>query len=70
MVRFELNLRNDQLLACYKELEQIEYEFELRYGIFTHSTTYAEILTYDNGQKEIENVLNKYGIKYDLERVL
>lgn len=70
MVRFEFSMKKGQVLGVYDGLDSVEHKFELRYGVFHQGSTFAEIITSDDGQNEIEAVLNEFGIKYELERVL
>lgn len=70
MVRFEFNLRKSQVIDVYESLDSVEHKFELRCGVFRQGITFAEIITSGEGQNEIKAVLEKYGIKYELERVL
>lgn len=70
MVRFEFNFKKSQVTDVYESLENVSYKFELRYGVFRQGTAFAEIITSDEGQNEIKAVLEKHGIKYELERVL
>jgi len=70
MVRFEFVFKKDCVTNCYAELERLEHEFELRYGAFHNGSTRAEIITSDEGKGDIEAVLTKFGINYELERVL
>lgn len=70
MVRFDFNIKRVQVFDIYDALEEVEQKNELRYGVFHQGTAFAEIITSDEGQNEIEAVLSKFGIKYGLERVL
>ncbi len=70
MVRFEFNFKKSQVTDVYESLENVSHKFELRYGVFRQGTAFAEIITSDEGQNEIKAVLEKHGIKYELERVL
>ena len=70
MLRFEFNIKRGQVLDIYECLDQVEHDFELRYGVFYRGCTFAEIVVLDEGQNEIEAVLNKFGIKYEWERIL
>lgn len=70
MVRFDFNIKRVQVFDIYDALEEVEQKHELRYGVFHQGTAFAEIITSDEGQNEIEAVLSKLGIKYGLERVL
>ena len=70
MVRFEFNFRKWQVIDVYESLDNVEHEFELRYGVFRQGVAFAEIITSDEGQNDIKAVLEEYGIKYELERVL
>lgn len=70
MVRFEFVIKKGQVLDIYECLDKVEHRFELRYGVFHEGATFAEIVTLDEGKSEIGAVLDKFGIKYGLERVL
>lgn len=70
MVRFEFSMKKSQVLDIYDGLDNVEHKFELRYGVFHQGATFAEIITSDDGQSDIEAVLDKFGIKHELERVL
>ena len=70
MVRFEFNIRKVQVQDIYEALDKVRQKFELRYGVFHQGTTFAEIVTSGEGQNEIEAVLKRFGIRYELERVL
>ncbi len=66
MVRIEFNIRKAQVQDIYDALDSVEHQFEMRYGVFRQGSTFAEIITSDEGQNEIKAVLNKFGIKYEL----
>ena len=70
MVRFEFNIKKSQVLSIHECLDRVEHKFELRYGVFRQGSTFAEVITSDEGKNEIEAVLDNFGIKYELDRVL
>lgn len=70
MVRFEFTFKKGQVFDIYDGLDNVEHPFELRYGVFRQGSAFAEIISSDEGQDEIQAVLCKYGIRYELERVL
>ena len=69
MVRFEFIIKKCQVQDIYDALDMVETKFELQYGVFHKGSTFAEIITSDDGQNEIKAVLDKFGIKYELNEI-
>jgi len=70
MIRFEFGLRKGCLQNFYMDIENTGHKYELRYGVFHGGVAHAEIVTQDDGENDIKELLTKYGMKYELERVL
>lgn len=69
MVRFEFNIKKGQVQGIYDALDKVEHKFEMRYGVFHQGVSFAEIITSRDGQSEIEAVLVKFCIRYELNSV-
>lgn len=70
MVRFNFNVRKDDLVQLYVELEKMVNGYEFRYGVFRGGSTFGEIIIRKEGKDELEAVFVRLKIKYELENVL
>ena len=70
MVRFSFSMRQGIMLELYCELEKIVNKYEFRYGVFHGGASHGEIITSRKGRFEVQEVLKKFDIRYELENVL